>query len=73
MTGVVLPWPKRSVPRRLGPVPAVLTGSQVLEGPRGPLLELRLTMPLADVPAAQRRPLAVSFRQPCVTPYGFLE
>jgi len=58
MTGVVLPWPKRSVPRQLGPVPAVLTGSQVLAGPRGPLLELRLIVRLADVPTAQRRPLA---------------
>lgn len=54
----VLAFPKRPVARQLGPVPAVLTGSQVLEGPRGPLLELRLIVPLANVPAAQRRPLA---------------
>ena len=54
----VLSFPKRPVARQLGPVPAIITGSQVLNAPSGPLLELRLTMPLADVPAAQRRPLA---------------
>ncbi len=50
-------WPFQP-PRRLGPVPAVLTTGQVLRGPTGPLLELRLSLRLADVPQDQRRALA---------------
>lgn len=54
----VLSFPKRPVARQLGPVPAILTRSQVLNAPSGPLLELRLIVPLAAVPRQQRRPLA---------------
>ena len=58
MSATVIQMPSRRVPRQLGPVPAILTGSQVLSAPSGPLLELRLIVPLAAVPADQRRPLA---------------
>ena len=56
-TNVIRLQPRR-VPRQLGPVPAILTRSQVLNAPSGPLLELRLIVPLAAVPRQQRRPLA---------------
>lgn len=58
MTATVLPSPPRRVPRRLGPVPAVIVASQVLGGVTRPLLELRVVLPLADVPPRQRRALA---------------
>ena len=58
MSATVIPMPPRRVPRPLGPVPALLAGSQVLNTPRGPRLELRLIVPLATVPFEQRRPLA---------------
>ena len=58
MTATVLPLPPRRVPRRLGPVPAVIAASQVLGGATGPLLELCLKVRLADVPPRQRRTLA---------------
>ena len=54
----VLSFPTRHVARQLGPVPALIQSSQVLNAPGGPLLELRLIVPLAAVPIAQRRPLA---------------
>ena len=58
MTATVIPLPPRRVPRRLGPVPVVLAGSQVRPGAQGPLLELRLTLRLDAVPPDQRRALA---------------
>ena len=58
MSATVIPLPPRRVPRRLGPVPAVIAGSQVLGGVTGPLLEARLVLRLAEVPARQRRALA---------------
>ena len=58
MTASVIPLPPRRVPRRLSPVPAVIAGSQVLGGVTGPLLELRVVLRLAEVPARQRRTLA---------------
>ncbi len=58
MTATVIPLPPRRVPRRLGPVPVVLAGSQVLGGMTGPLLDLRLKVRLDDIPPGQRRALA---------------
>jgi len=58
MTATVFPLPPRRILRRLGPVPAVIAGSQVIGGVTGPLLELRLVLRLADVPPAQRGLLA---------------
>ena len=58
MTATVIPLPPRRSPRRLGPVPAVMDGSRVLSGATGPLLEVRLVLRLAEVPARQRRALA---------------
>ena len=58
MTATVIPLSPRRVPRRLGPVPVVLAGSQVRPGAQGPLLELRLTLRLGAVPPDQRRALA---------------
>jgi hypothetical protein len=58
MTATVLPLPPHRVPRRLGPVPAVIAASQVLGGATGPLLELRLKVRLNDIPPDQRRALA---------------
>ena len=58
MTATVLPSPPRRVPRRLGPVPAVIAASQVFNGATGPLLELRLKVRLDDIPPDQRRALA---------------
>ena len=58
MTATILPLPPRCIQRRLGPVPVVIAGSQVRPGTRGPLLELRLVLRLAEVPARQRRALA---------------
>ena len=58
MTTSVIPLPPRRVPRRLGPAPAVIAGSQVLGGAAGPLLELRLKVRLNDIPPDQRRALA---------------
>ena len=58
MTATVIPLPPRRVPRRVGPVPAVIVASQVLGGATGPLLELRLKMRLNDIPPGQRRALA---------------
>ena len=58
MSATVIPLPPRHIPRQLEPVPAILTGSQVLNAPSGPVLELRLTVPLAAVPRDQRRRLA---------------
>lgn len=58
MTATVIPLPPRRVPRRLGPVPAVIVASQVFGGGTGPLLELCLKVRLADVPPRQRRALA---------------
>ena len=58
MTASVIPLPPRRVPRRLGPVPAVIAASQVLGGATGPLLELRLKVRLNDIPPDQRRALA---------------
>ena len=58
MSATVIQMPPRRVPRQLGPVPAILTSSQVLNAPGGPVLEVRLTLPLAAVPRNQRRPLA---------------
>lgn len=58
MTATVLPLPPRRVPRRLGPVPAVIAASQVLGGATGPLLDLRLNVRLDDIPPDQRRALA---------------
>ena len=54
----VLSFPKRPVPRQLGPVAAILAHSQVLNAPSGPVLEVRLIVPLAAVPRHQCRPLA---------------
>ena len=58
MTTSVIPLSPRRVPRRLGPVPAVIAGSQVLGGAAGPMLELRLKVRLNDIPPDQRRALA---------------
>lgn len=58
MSASVISLPPRRVPRRLGPVPAVIAASQVLGGGTGPLLELRLKVRLDDIPAGQRRALA---------------
>lgn len=58
MTATVIPLPPRRVPRRLGPVPAVIAASQVLGGATGPLLELHLKVRLNDIPPDQRRALA---------------
>ena len=58
MTASVIPLPPRRVPRRVGPVPAVIAGSQVLGSATGPLLELRLKVRLNDIPPDQRRALA---------------
>ena len=58
MTASVIPLPPRRVPRRVGPVPVVLAGSQVRPGARGPLLELCLKVRLDDIPPGQRRALA---------------
>lgn len=58
MTASVIPLPPRRVPRRVGPVPAVIAASQVLGGGTGPLLELRLNVRLNDIPPDQRRALA---------------
>lgn len=58
MSATVIPFSARRIPRSIGPVPAIITGSQVLNAPSGPLLELRLTMRLEDVPGHQRRALA---------------
>ena len=58
MTTSVIPLSPRRVPRRLGPVPAVIAGSQVLGGATGPLLDLRLKVRLNDIPLGQRRALA---------------
>ncbi len=58
MTASVIPLPPRRIPRRLGPVPAVIAASQVLGGATGPLLELRLKVRLHDIPPGQRRALA---------------
>ena len=58
MSATVLPLPPRRVPRRLGPVPAVITASQVIGGATGPLLDLRLKVRLDDIPPGQRRALA---------------
>ena len=58
MTATVIPLSPRRVRRRLGPVPAVITASQVRPGEQGPLLELRVVLRLAEVPARQRRALA---------------
>jgi len=58
MTATVLPLPPRRVWRRLGPVPVVIAASQVRPGVTGPLLEVRLVLRLAEVPARQRRALA---------------
>lgn len=58
MTATVIPLSPRHVPRRLGPVPAVMGGSQVLGGGIRPLLEIRLVLRLAEVPVRQRRALA---------------
>lgn len=55
---ITLPQPRR----RLGPTPAVITAHQVLRGRSGPLLELRLSLRLADVPQDQRRALAALLR-----------
>ena len=58
MSATVIPMPLRRIHSQLGPVPARIIGSQVLNAPSGPVLEVRLTVPLAAVPPAQRRPLA---------------
>ena len=58
MTTSVIPLSPRRVPRRLGPAPVVIAGSQVLGGAAGPLLELRLKVRLNDIPPGQRRALA---------------
>jgi hypothetical protein len=58
MTATVIPLPPRRILRRLGPVPVVIAGSQVLGGATGPLLELRLKVRLNDIPPDQRRALA---------------
>ena len=58
MTATVIPLPPRRIPRRLGPVSAVMGGSRVLSGATGPLMELRLMLRLAEVPVRQRRALA---------------
>ena len=58
MTATVIPLPPRRIRRRLGPVPVVIAASQVLPGLTGPLLEVRLVLRLAEVPARQRRALA---------------
>lgn len=58
MTATVIPLPPRRVPRRLGPIPTVIAGSQVLTGVRGPLLEVRLKVRLDDIPPGQRHALA---------------
>ena len=58
MTATVIPLPPRRIQRRVGPVPAVIAASQVLGGATGPLLEMRLVLRLAEVPARQRRALA---------------
>lgn len=55
---ITLPQPRR----RLGPTPAVITAHQVLRGRSGPLLELRLSLRLDDVPQGQRRALAALLR-----------
>ncbi|MDS4030395.1 MAG: hypothetical protein RKO66_10015 [Candidatus Contendobacter sp.] len=47
MSATVIPFASRHVRRSLGPVPAVITGSQVLHGQHGALLELRL-IPFSD-------------------------
>lgn len=57
MSATVIPFSSHRIRRSLGPVPAVITGSQVLNGQHGALLELRLTMRLADVPSQQRQSL----------------
>ena len=58
MSATVILMPPRRIKRQLGLVPTAITSSQVLNAPSGPLLELRLTVPLAAVPPRQRRPLA---------------
>lgn len=58
MIATVIPLPPRRIPRRLGPVPAVIDASQVLGGGTGPLLELCLKVRLNDIPPGQRRTLA---------------
>jgi hypothetical protein len=58
MTASVIPLPPRRIPRRLGPVPVVIAGSQVLGGATEPLLELRLKVRLDDIPPRQRSALA---------------
>ena len=58
MSATVIRLPPHRVPRQLGPVAALITGSQVLNAPSGPVLEVRLIVPLEAIPPAQRRPLA---------------
>lgn len=72
MTATVIPLPPCRVPRRLGPVPVVIAGGQVLGGVTGPLLELRVVLRLVEVPPAQRRRLVALVRggQPLVPTLG---
>ena len=58
MNTTVIPLPPRHIPRRLGPVPVAIAGSQVLGDVTGPLLQLRLVLRLVEVPTRQRRVLA---------------
>ena len=51
---------RRAKPRSLGPVPALMESSRVLQGRanKSDLLEIRLNVRLDDVPKRQRRSLA---------------